>query len=196
MRLSLLVGLLKRLCYSKPGLEPHKVLVKEAPCRAWQEWVDKLFIWKPLFKFIDYKSKNSLFMPQSDQFKTSHGATLVIINAKKGSTMYLQVMFGRWMHSSTTMKPFDVEWEKWSSICKPLLFKQPGFSGRWSSPCVSACLTALYHPEFEQVWTVMKRFFCSAFKGKRSQFSNCLNYFEKIVPERKKKKSVVQLPKL
>lgn len=31
MQLSLRVGLLKRLCYSKPGLEPHKVSVKRGP---------------------------------------------------------------------------------------------------------------------------------------------------------------------
>lgn len=188
MRLSLPFGLPKRLCYSKPGLEPHKVSVKEAPCRAWQEWVDKLFIWKPLFKFIDYKSKNSLFMPQSDQFKTSHGATLVIINAKKkGSTMYLQVMFGRWMDSSTTMKPFDEEWEKWSSICKPLLFKQPGFSGRWSSPCVSACPTVLYHPEFEQVWAAMKRFFVLRSKESVPNSQIVSTILKRLFPKEKRK---------
>lgn len=73
------------------------------------------------------------------------------------------------------------------SICKPLLFKQPGFSGRWASPCVSACPTALYHPEFEQVWTAMKRFFVLRSKESVPNSQIVSTILKRLFPKEKRK---------
>lgn len=51
-------------------------------------------------------------MPKSNQFKTSHGVTLVIINAQK---RLHNVFTSNVWEMNGNMKPFNVEGQKWSS---------------------------------------------------------------------------------